>query len=161
SALSLPPSPVIVSSPCLPEAAQEILFSFALQLEKHEISVGIDPQKIDQAASSRPQVRVENTKSILDDPGIFLDQALGALGISGRAPDDADGQPFSARRSASLSRSTMSWQGEKFQGSRLPAGWPLARNERQAMPASVSCLSDSAPAGGPKTAVNRRAASEV
>jgi hypothetical protein len=100
----------------LPDASEEILLAFALQLQKHEIAARIHRQQINQAASSRPQVGIENPKPILDDPGVLQDQALGAFGISGRAPDDADGQPFSAPKSASLSRSTMSWQGENFPG---------------------------------------------
>src|SRR4029450_5502009 len=81
---------------------REVLLVVGFQGEKHEIALGIDSKKVDESVGTGAQVGIEDSKPLLDHPRLLQDEPLDAFGISGGTPDDADGQPHSARKTASL-----------------------------------------------------------
>ena len=146
----------------LPKPAQQLRFVPTIDLEHDKAAAPVHTQQIDQAMPPCHQMGVENAQSFLDDPGVLQDQAAGNLGILGRTPDDADGQLFSARRTASkpqlsvlTTRGTCPWKLCYWRNDL----WPGMRDRTFHRPAS--CPSDSGWAAALETAAEPRTVSAV
>src|SRR5262249_5842434 len=79
------------------DARQEVFAVGTVNLDQNEAEVPIQRQEIDQVPVARAQMGIEDAQPVLQDSWVVQDQAFDGFWISGRASDDADGQPRSAR----------------------------------------------------------------
>jgi len=153
---------------------EQLILPAPVDFQDRQRARAVRRQEIDEAGVPGPEVRVEGEQPLLDNSRVRQDPLPDGLEVVRRFSDGVDGQPLPAQptvRNLQLENPTRAIGSRR---ARNADGMMRRRAGRAGMKdrmrrggawiggpdSPVSCLSNSAPVPGPKTAANRRVTSQ-